>query len=274
MADLGRRQLLGKAGLVAAGVVAGAGAAGGTDLWRAQRAAGRFNASVGCPAQRGSARVHWSGPAAGGRRVALTFDDGPTTQFTERVLELLDEHEARATFFMIGECVQRHPDLARRVRDAGHEIASHGHDHVRAPGADPHQVEDAVRRGAQVLRDVLGTTPRFFRPPRGEMTTVQTHAAGALGQDVVLWSLDRGPAADDDAKGVAAHLLAQAHPGAVVCLHDGIGRSSFDGKPDGKLMRRRTAEVDALPEVLTGLRRAGYAFVTVAELLGVDDERS
>lgn len=273
MAPIGRREVLGRAGLVAAGVALGGGGETGRELWAAQRKKADFDASVGCPARRGAAKVFWSGPDEQAKLVALTFDDGPTEQLTAKVLDVLAAHDVPATFFMIGECVRRHPDLARRVRDAGHQVANHTFDHQRAPGAHPGDVEKAVAEGASTVRDVLGVTPTHFRPTRGELTTVLLHAVAAGDQDVVLWSLDRGPGADGDVDAVARHLAEGIHPGAVVCLHDGIGRSSFDGDPDGSLLLRRTTELAALPRAIEAWKAAGYRFVTVAQLFTTDTIR-
>lgn len=223
---------------------------------------------------RGSARVWWSAEANGpadARRLALTFDDGPTEQYTPGVLEALAVAGVVATFFAIGELAVRHPDLLRRVRDAGHELGNHSFDHVSAVRLDAPDVRDGMARGADVIEKVTGVRTRWYRPPRGEITSATLLAARSVQQDVALWSVVRngedGGGADDDVPGVRRHLLAAVHPGAVVDVHDGIGRSSFDGAPDPQLVSRRDAEVSALPDVLAGWKAAGYRFVTLSELI-------
>lgn len=220
---------------------------------------------------RGHARVWWSGEAGDRGRLALTFDDGPTEQFTARLLDLLRDRRIPATFFVIGELVERHPDLVRRARDEGHELGNHSFDHVSAVRLDAAGVHDGMARGAQVIEQTIGVRPRWYRPPRGEVTSATLLSAQDLHQDVALWSVVRdgpdGGAADDDRHGVLRHLSAAAHPGAVVDLHDGIGRSAWDGLPSKTLLARRAAELAVLPDVLTAWAAQGYEFTTLSDLI-------
>ena len=217
--------------------------------------------------ERGNATVWWSADPSVGRRVALTFDDGPTTQFTAHVLDLLAGAGVSATFFVIGELARRHRDLLLRIRDAGHEIGNHSDDHVSAAASSHAQVGDAVLRCSDTIEQLTGRRPRWFRPPRGEITTASLLAAREAQLDVAMWSVGRGDAPDADSEAVARHLLTAVHPGAVVDLHDGIGRSSWVGSPDRQLIRRRTAEIAALPQVLAGWKEGGYAFTALSELV-------
>jgi peptidoglycan/xylan/chitin deacetylase (PgdA/CDA1 family) len=232
--------------------------------------AAAFASSVAQQAVRGTARVWWSGSGAA-QRVALTFDDGPTEQFTAEVLDLLRRVGVTATFFVIGELVQRHPDLVRRARDEGHELANHGFDHLSAVRVGADRVREAMARGADAVERVGGTRPRWFRPPRGEITSATLLAARELHQDVALWSVVRngpdGGAADDDQDGVRRHLTGALHPGAVVDLHDGIGRSAWVGLPSASLLLRRRTELAVLPEVLAAWQHQGYGFTTLSELI-------
>jgi peptidoglycan-N-acetylglucosamine deacetylase len=270
-----RRRFLRRAGL--AGVSAGVGglAVARVDVARAELATPEsFASTIAQQPARGQARVVWSGgtTSAGGRpAVALTFDDGPTEQFTARVLDVLVAHQVTATFFVIGALVDRHPDLVRRARDAGHEIANHSYDHVSAAKTGAPQVREAMARGADAVQRLTGTRPRWYRPPRGEITSATLLAARAESQEVALWSVVRdgpdGGGRDDDATGVRAHLLGALHPGAVVDLHDGIGRSAWVGLPSDSLVTRRSAELKVLPDVLAGWLAGGYRFSTLSELV-------
>src|SRR5947209_5628276 len=99
---------------------------------------------------RDNVAVWWSGSDAG-RTIALTFDDGPTPQLTSLVLDILDRARIRATFFVIGDLAQRHPDLVRRARDAGHQIENHSQDHRSAAVLDRGHVMAAMERGADTV---------------------------------------------------------------------------------------------------------------------------
>jgi peptidoglycan/xylan/chitin deacetylase (PgdA/CDA1 family) len=266
-----RRRFLRRAGL--AGCAAGLGGlvVERIDVARADLATPEsFASTIAQQPAQGQARVVWSADPAS-RTVALTFDDGPTEQFTARVLDLLAAHRVTATFFVIGALVDRHPDLVRRARDAGHELGNHSYDHVSAAKTGGPQVREAMARGAQAVEQVTGTRPRWYRPPRGEITSATMLAAQATSQEVALWSVVRdgadGGRRDDDAGGVRTHLLGAIHPGAVVDLHDGIGRSAWVGLPSDSLIARRSAELAVLPEVLTGWAAAGYRFATLSELI-------
>ncbi len=229
-----------------------------------------FSDSMAQRCRHGSARVWWSGPPTAAR-AAITFDDGPTEQFTARVLDVLRGAKVVATFFVVGELVNRHPELVRRARDEGHEIANHGYDHLSAVRLTAGEVREAMARGADTVQRVAGARPRWYRPPRGEITSATLLAAHELDQDIALWSVVRNDgdvgAADDDQEGVRRHLTGALHPGAVVDLHDGIGRSAWVGLPSGSLLLRRRTEIAVLPDVLAAWKDQGYRFTTLSELI-------
>ena len=258
-----RRRVLGALGVGTVGLVIG-GEADAIKILDDQRRASLR--SVSAVVTRGEARGWWSGPTQD-RVVALTFDDGPTEQFTARVLEILAARDVRATFFAIGALAELRPHLLTQVAQAGHEVGNHSYDHLKAAVLTPEKVARGVIRGRDAVASVTGIRPRWYRPPRGEITSGVLAAARAAQADLALWSGERGPAADTDSAGVGAHLATAVHPGAIALLHDGIGRSSWVGRPDGTLLARRSAEIAALPEVLRRWQEAGYRFVTLSELV-------
>jgi peptidoglycan-N-acetylglucosamine deacetylase len=262
--------VLARLGLAGAGAVVGAGLSmfGDEELVR-HVTPGSFASTVAPACARGRGEIWWSGPASA-HRVALTFDDGPTEQFTAHVLDVLDRFGVQATFFVIGEAALLHPDLVRRARDAGHEIQNHSQDHLSAALLDRAGVRAAMERGADTVERIAGRRPRWYRPPRGEVTSATVLAARQTGHTVALWSLmrdDHGELADDDAAGVGRHLRAGVRPGDVVDLHDGIGRSSFSGLVDDQLVTRRRAELTALPDVIRAWREQGYGFARLSDLI-------
>jgi peptidoglycan/xylan/chitin deacetylase (PgdA/CDA1 family) len=215
----------------------------------------------------GSLSILWSAQTSVGRRVALTFDDGPTLQFTPALLDTLDRLQVRATFFVIGALVDRHSDLVRRAVDSGHEIANHTYDHYSAAVRTAAQVKEAVLRGSESIEQVAGSAPRWLRPPRGEVTTATLLAAQEAHLELALWSVNRGNGPDADSAAVGEHLATSLRPGSVVDLHDGIGRSSFAGHPDPHLILRRRAELQALPGAIEQWSQAGYRFETLSQLV-------
>jgi peptidoglycan/xylan/chitin deacetylase (PgdA/CDA1 family) len=120
--------------------------------------------------------------------VALTFDDGPHPEGTPAVLEALAAAGACATFFLIGEQVERRPELAARILSEGHAVALHGYRHRLQLRLTPAAVSDDIRRGAAVLHDATGTAPAWHRPPFGIYSPAGLRAARQAGLSPLLWS--------------------------------------------------------------------------------------
>lgn len=155
--------------------------------------------------------------------VLLSFDDGPTPGVTEGVLARLREAGARALFCVVGRRVAEAPALLRSIRDAGHLIGNHSHDHdvSRLPAPGPY-LRDAERCSAAIAAAV-GSPPRWFRPPAGRIHPASLVVPRRLGMRVVMWSVEsrdwrcRG---DDDARAVAADLRDEIGGRDIVLLHD------------------------------------------------------
>jgi peptidoglycan/xylan/chitin deacetylase (PgdA/CDA1 family) len=222
----------------------------------------------GWPHTLGQRRLVWSVPTTL-PLVALTFDDGPDPELTPGVLEALADHHARATFNMMGWNAARHPDLVGAVVAAGHELGNHTWTHLDLAVQNASQTRHQLELGCRAIEAAGGTRPRWFRPPRGNLTGAAVCAAADLGQDLLLWSIGRGPQAIGTPAAVAEHLARVVGPGDVVGLHDGIGRGTFD--PDGTLARRlrarRRVELAALPSALQRLQARGIGLVTASELV-------
>ena len=197
----------------------------------------------------------WRGPRTG-RRLALTFDDGPDAEWTPRVLDLLGEAGATATFFAIGERAARAPAVVKRIAAEGHELANHSWSHRNLWFCGPAATAEEVRRGHEILADLTGAAPRHFRPPWGMVNAALFSSVRKAGEKVVFWSIQpegQRPAAADRQ---VAYVLGRAHAGAIVDLHDAEGTPRAPERL-GK----------ALPEMIQGLRERGYAFATVSGLL-------
>jgi peptidoglycan/xylan/chitin deacetylase (PgdA/CDA1 family) len=206
------------------------------------------------------ASIFACGPARD-RRVALTFDDGPAAS-TDAVLDLLLAEDVRATFFAIGGFVSGRESTLRRARAAGHELGVHGFDHLNALVVrDPETLSHELRACADELERAVGERPQLVRPPYGGDAGRTAREAGKLGLGpVVLWTVLGFDWEDGErAETIAERVLAEAHPGAIVCLHDGDRKDPAVS---------RDATVAALPAIVRGLRSDGYDLVTVSELIG------
>ena len=200
--------------------------------------------------ERRASQVVWRGCPAE-RLVSLTFDDGPDPRWTPMVLDLLAAHGARATFFMLGSGVTAHPDVARDVVAAGHEVASHGWDHRDMTLLEQDALMTDLRRTHDAIVAHTGVAPRLVRPPWGRIDSPGLFAASELGYDVALWSHHLPT---DGAAAKVDHDIATASPGMIVLCHDGRGT------PAASLY----VEVERLVATLTA---QGYRFVSVSEMI-------
>jgi peptidoglycan/xylan/chitin deacetylase (PgdA/CDA1 family) len=257
-----RRRFLTASGLTGVAIASGAVTSAAAEAARPVREGGAY--AVG---PRGRQTVLWSAPITM-RVVAVTFDDGPLPGFTERVLDVLAANDVTATFFMIGRLVEAAPSLARAVAEAGHEVANHSWSHASAVTLGDAGNVAEIDRATDAITRVTASAPRWYRPPRGMLTGAAVRCAHERGQGVALWSVTRGVAGGAGVAAIARDLVTAVHPGAVVDLHDGVGASGLRGPGgyDPALVRRRAAELAALPEVLRGWRAAGYRFASVSEL--------
>jgi peptidoglycan-N-acetylglucosamine deacetylase len=175
----------------------------------------------------------------------LTFDDGPHAQGTPAVLELLRETGVRATFFLVGEQVQRRPQLAAEIAAAGHEVALHCHRHRCLLRLTPRQVRDDLRRAQAVIADATGQQPRRYRPPYGMFNAAALALARAHAWEPLLWSRDgRDWQRDATANSIAARAIRGLRSGDVILLHDADHYSAQDSW-------RQT--VAALPRILDAI---------------------
>jgi peptidoglycan/xylan/chitin deacetylase (PgdA/CDA1 family) len=185
----------------------------------------------------------------GARGVALTFDDGPHPEATPALLDLLGETGARATFFLIGEQVERWPDIALRIAREGHGIALHGYRHRNLLRLPPRTLADDVQRGAHVIEQATGIAPALYRPPYGIFTAAGLRLARQIGCEPWLWTRDgRDWRAKATAESIARRVTRRLRGGDVLLLHDSDAYSAPGSW-------QRTAR--ALPLVLDELGQRG-----------------
>jgi peptidoglycan/xylan/chitin deacetylase (PgdA/CDA1 family) len=199
---------------------------------------------VGCTRDESLANRHGS---RGKRQVALTFDDGPS-QYTGRVMEILDRHQAKGTFYVIGSAVSGRGSLLRRMLRGGHEIGNHSMNHVQNPS------HSNLAATNQRIRDATGFTPCTFRPPYGALSSATAGAAWQLGMSNILWDIDTRDWQLPGSWAIRERTVYPAQNGSIILLHDGGG---FRGQT-----------VAALPGIIVGLQRRGFELVTVSQVLG------
>ncbi|MFB3814620.1 MAG: polysaccharide deacetylase family protein [Terriglobales bacterium] len=194
----------------------------------------------------------------GSRQLALTYDDGPNEPYTLRLLELLELHQVKATFFMLGCYVVAQPQVARAVAEAGHAIGNHTFSHPNLIFARREQTRLELLECERALRDAVGETTRLFRPPHGGRRPDSLRTVRALGYAPVMWSISGYDWRPDPPETIAARVTRRVRGGEVILLHDGghLG-----------LGTDRSSSIAATDLIIRHCREQGYEFVTVPEML-------
>jgi peptidoglycan/xylan/chitin deacetylase (PgdA/CDA1 family) len=191
-------------------------------------------------------------------RVALTFDDGPS-RWTPIVLDLLGEHEMRATFFVIGQRVHEHPELVERIVAEGHELGSHTLTHPRLTEISEDEVRAEIQGGQDAIEEVLGTAPRLFRAPGFHAGRRELAIVEELGLEPVFADVDpQDWRPERDSHTIFSLVLKELRDGVIVDLHDGHPPPPTRSRDDC------TPTVEALDHLLPCLGREGYESVTVS----------
>jgi peptidoglycan/xylan/chitin deacetylase (PgdA/CDA1 family) len=192
-----------------------------------------------------------------------SFDDGPHPVHTRRILETLEAHGAKASFFVIGEKAARNPELLREIVARGHELALHSWSHDRHLYLrDPAAIARELERSIEVVERATGARPTLFRPPIGFSTPRTRAAVRWLGLRVAGWSVRAfDGVASASSRAVVQRVARRLEPGAIVLLHDAAERGE-----------REPASVEALPAILAAIGERGLRCVTVSELTSTPDE--
>lgn len=198
--------------------------------------------------------------------VALTFDDGPYSPYTEQLLDVLKEYQVPATFFVVGQNVEKNPELVGRIVAEGHQLGNHTYHHVDLLKSDRKSIEEEVDRTNQVIKAATGIVPHVMRPPHGFRDPVVMEIMAARGLKVVEWSIMSRDWTNPGVEVIVERTLGKVKNGSIILLHDGDGVAA-------KASRAQT--VEATRRIIQTLSAQGYKFVTVDEILAkVEDSNS
>ncbi|MFF7633145.1 polysaccharide deacetylase family protein [Kitasatospora sp. NPDC008050] len=197
---------------------------------------------------------------AGPMVMALTFDDGPSPQYTPQVLDILRGHDVRATFFVCGDNVRTYPDVIRRIIAEGHVLGNHTWSHPHLDDLSAADVRDQIERTQDVVTEISGRTPVLFRAPYGDFADAALVVCADLGLRPISWSVDPTDWANPGADVIVDRVLAGAATGAIVLNHDGTEGGDDDPAPGSGGDRSQT--VAALRSYLPQLIDDGYTFTT------------
>lgn len=178
-------------------------------------------------------------------KIAITFDDGPDPRYTERILEELNRAGIKATFFVIGQTAEKHPDLIRLMVQQGHEVANHSYTHDKIyTGAE-------IERANLILQNITGILPSLFRPPWGKITMSQLWYAVTHKMKLVLWSIDSLDFRIDNAQELKDIMQQEKiTPGDIILFHEDYQQT-----------------IEALPDIIRDLKARGFIFSTISGLL-------
>ncbi|MEL7531212.1 MAG: polysaccharide deacetylase family protein [Bacteroidota bacterium] len=186
--------------------------------------------------------------------VALTFDDGPNAKRTPPLLDLLAKHEVKASFFMLGLQIEREPEIAKRVFEAGHLIGNHTYDHSQMIFKSPSFMRAQIERTDSLIQAFGAAKPTYFRPPYSSKYVILPWVLKQMGKTLVTGSYDppseyRSPY---PAQQVADEVLANVQNGSIIYLHDG-----------------KSSDVEAFLQsvelIIVGLKAKGYRLVRIDE---------
>ncbi|MBE9198144.1 MULTISPECIES: polysaccharide deacetylase family protein [unclassified Nodularia (in: cyanobacteria)] len=195
--------------------------------------------------------------AQGQKVIALTFDDGPWPETTSQVLDILKKNNIKGTFFVVGKNVKNYPHLVKRVVTEGHAIGNHTWHHwyhYMNPKAAAYEVDHTT----DLIYQTAGVKTNLFRPPGGIMHNGVSAYARNSKYAIIMWSSDSLDYSRPTVPNLVNNVFRTAEPGGIVLLHDGGGN--------------RSSTVQALPAIISKFRQQGYGFVTVPELLAMEEK--
>ncbi len=188
--------------------------------------------------------------------IALTFDDGPWPKITEQVLDILRKDNIKATFFWVGQALNNSKDIGKKVAAEGHVIANHTWHH-RYHQHDEAAAAREINQTANLIQEVVGIQTTIFRPPGGVENNGLVDYALRNNYVNIMWSSDSRDW-NSSAPAIKSNVLNSIKPGRIILLHDGGGN--------------RIETVKALPDIIAEIKKQGYRFVTIPELLEMADQ--
>ena len=189
-------------------------------------------------------------------QVALTFDDGPDSYYTERVLEILKDHDIPATFFLVGSNINIYPDVVKKIVEDGHVIASHSWSHPDLYKLNKEELILQIKDTEKAIKDQTDVSIRFIRPPWGFVSDMLIQTAQEMNYKIVNWNVDSIDWRDQNVDQILINTIPNISNDSIILFHSAGGRD-----------QNLDATINVLPELIETLKMNGYSFVTVDELL-------
>ncbi len=180
---------------------------------------------------------------------AITFDDGPHPDYTEKILKILSAGQAKATFFVVGKMAERYPELAQEISLEGHQIANHTYDHIRLINLNQTQIIDQLEKTRRILNQVCKVNTYYFRPPGGHYDNRVIEASSLFQYQMVLWTVFPHDQGDIEGAELVERIIGEVRDRDIILLHSGVD-----------------VTLQALPSVIAQLKKKGFELVTISEL--------
>lgn len=188
--------------------------------------------------------------------VSLTFDDGPDSSVTPRVLDILKSNDIKANFFFVGTQIDYFPNIVKRAYDEGHLILNHSWNHPYFTKINIKRIREEIILTENKIKSIIGRRPALIRPPYGATDERVLTAISGTNNKIVIWSIDTMDWVHNvDKQTIIKNILNNVRPGDIVLMHSSIGHN---------------IDIEALPEIINGLRRKGYKIVDLSVLLKIN----
>ncbi|MBW4634089.1 MAG: polysaccharide deacetylase family protein [Iphinoe sp. HA4291-MV1] len=223
--------------------------------WQQEAKAKGFSYAV--PSRFQGAIIQKAKLTKGEKVIALTFDDGPWVESTAQVLDILKKNNIKATFFVVGQNLKTHPELGKRIVAEGHVIGNHTWHHwyhYFNPQAAAFEIDSTT----DLIYQLTGAKTTLFRPPGGILHNGLFAYAKNRNYSIIMWSADSIDYSRPAVPRLIRNVMKDSKPGGIVLMHDGGGN--------------RSRTVQALPQIISNLKKQGYRFVTIPELLEIQDQ--
>lgn len=192
--------------------------------------------------------------------VALTYDDGPNPPYTNQLIGILERNQIKATFFVVGNIIEKHPATVRLVISKGHELGNHSYSHQKMTSENPSFIRSEIEKTDQLLRQLGVKEEIHFRAPYGRKFLVLPYLLAKMNKKNILWNVNPNDYKALNSEVIENYVLEHVSPGSIILLHDGGGD--------------RSRTVTATESLIKKLAEKGYTFKTVSELMHVNAPRS
>lgn len=204
--------------------------------------------------------LYRTGPS-NAKKIALTFDDGPDAKYTGQILDILKQYNIKATFFVIGKRVSAYPETVRRIANEGHAIGNHTWSHPDLTKISQKDFLSQLNETNSLLKKIIGYTPLIVRPPFGSVNATVIQEAKTEGLKLITWSVDTRDWEGISKEKIMENVKKEVKPGGIILQHSSGGKN-------GNLSNT----VEALPQIIEYLKENHYEFVTVPELLNINNQ--